>query len=179
MVSDLDAEELAAHRRWAGRARTPERTPEAEQQIADARAEPTPEELAVQIAELGVEEVPVSKATAALYDSAMVRGLVRAAQFYERDGITRGDGTLWDDDCRDALEHARHCGLAPPQPADSQRAAAPERVMLDGPRLAAYLRIEAAAKAAHAAQAQAQASLAATGAELREAFGELCKVVAS
>lgn len=155
-------------------ARQRQRTPEAEQQIADARAEPTPEELAAQIAELGVEEVPLSKATAALYDSAMVRGLVRAAQFYERHGITRGDGTLWDDDCRDALEHARRCGLAPPRSPESLHDLTQERVVLDGPRLAAYLRLEAAAKAAHAAQA----GLAATGQELREAFGELCKVVA-
>ncbi len=100
----------------------PEREPDAVQQIADARAEPTIEELQAQNHDPEID------------------GLAQRAK-----------------DGRFAAEQA-------PEPA----------VTLTGPRLAAYLRLEAAAKAAHAAQA----GLAATGQELRDAIGELCKVVA-
>lgn len=142
MVSGLDAEELAAHRRWAGRARTPERTPEAEQQIADARAEPTLEEMA-----------------AAAHDPQLNTELAQHA----KDGRFAAAAEL----AHRMTEETWGARQVSDEP----------HLKLTGPRLAAYLRIEAAAKAAHAAQAQAQASLAATGQELREAFGELCKVV--
>lgn len=46
--------------------------------------------------------------------------------------------------------------------------------VLVGPRRDAYLRLEAAAKAAQAAQE----AIGATGQELRDAIGEMCKVVA-
>lgn len=48
-----------------------------------------------------------------------------------------------------------------------------EPLVLVGPQLAAYLRLQAAARAAHAAQE----SMATTGTALRDAIAELCKAV--
>lgn len=48
-----------------------------------------------------------------------------------------------------------------------------DTLVLSGPELAAYRRLQAAAKAAHAAQE----SMAGTGQALRDAIGEMCKAV--
>jgi hypothetical protein len=69
----------------------------------------------------------LAKAPTIEVDAQMFRGLVRAACGYERTGLERSsapmraDGTLWDDEGRNALELARKLGLAPPRPEPSWR----------------------------------------------------------
>jgi hypothetical protein len=62
------------------------------------------------------------KAPAALFDTRMVRGLVRAAELLEnKDVLQEYCDKIWDDEAREALEFARKIGLATAKPASPLR----------------------------------------------------------
>jgi hypothetical protein len=69
-----------------------------------------------------VDQVPPPLPPLPEHLEAMVRGLGRAAARYEQSGrMNQADGSLWDDDSRNALAMARELGLAPPRQAPDWR----------------------------------------------------------
>lgn len=169
-----------------------------EEAISAARAEPDhpdagrQREVDARLASGTSPSMP--KASASLYDEAMVCGLIRAAQLLESLGDLGRPGKICDDESREALAYARRAGLAPAAPeftaVDREihtdtapcRACAVNREMiadgqmlvLTGAALAAYQRL----RVASASALQAQRYQETAGQELRDAFGVLCQTMA-
>lgn len=169
-----------------------------EEAISAARAEPDhpdagrQREVDARLASGTPPSMP--KASASLYDEAMVCGLIRAAQLLESLGDLGRPGKICDDESREALAYARRAGLAPAVPGFTAvdreihtdtapcRACAVNREMiadgqmlvLTGAALAAYQRLRVASASALQAQRYQETS----GQELRDAFGALCQTMA-
>lgn len=171
-----------------------------EEAISAARAEPDhpdagrQREVDARLASGTPPSMP--KASASLYDEAMVCGLIRAAQLLESLGDLGRPGKICDDESREALAYARRAGLAPAAPeftavdreihrhldaslcracgANREMIADGQMLVLTGAALAAYQRLRVASASALQAQRYQETS----GQELRDAFGALCQTMA-